>query len=104
MTRVPVKRMRQLLLLGFVVLQLFVSGCSSVITHSISRASSPPAPMYLGGVRMNYLAITESESWGPQMYGVVDMPFSLAADVILLPYDMYNDCRHTDDDSGTSER
>jgi uncharacterized protein YceK len=103
MTRIPVERTRQILLLGFVALQLFVSGCSSVITHSIARASSPPDPMYLGGVRMNYLAITESESWGPQMYGVVDMPFSLATDVLLLPYDMYNDCRHTDDTTATPE-
>ena len=52
---------------------------------------------------MNYLAITESESWGPQMYGVFDMPFSLVVDVILLPYDIYNGCRHTDDTTATPE-
>ena len=84
-------------------LSLFASGCSSVITHSIARASSPPPPMYMGGLRMDYLAIAESETWGPQAYGVVDMPFSLVADVILLPYDLYADCRHPDSDSATSE-
>lgn len=92
-----------ILFLIFAGVSLFVAGCSSVITHSIARASSPPPPMYMGGLRMDYLAIAESETWGPQVYGVVDMPFSLIADVILLPYDLYADCWHTDDPEPTSE-
>ncbi len=52
--------------------------------------------MYMGGVRMDCLAVAESETWGPQAYGVVDMPFSLVADLILLPYDLYADIRHTE--------
>jgi len=59
--------------------------------------------MYMGGLRMDYLAIAESETWGPQVYGVVDMPFSLITDVILLPYDLYADCRHPAADSTKSE-
>ncbi|MGC3958016.1 MAG: YceK/YidQ family lipoprotein [Verrucomicrobiota bacterium] len=86
MTRTLTGYARRISLLMLACLSLFVSGCSSVITHSIARAASPPPPMYMGGLRMDYLAIAESESWGPQAYGVVDMPFSLVADVILLPY------------------
>jgi len=31
------------------------------------------------------------------------MPFSLVGDVILLPYDIYTDCRHTNNAAPASE-
>ena len=42
------------------------------------------------------MVLTESDVGQPPVYGVVDLPFSVVADVILLPYDVYTDCRHTD--------
>ncbi len=103
MTRTLAKNTRCLSLFLIAGLALLVSGCSSVITHSMARASSPPPPMYMGGVRMDYLAVAESETLGPQVYGVLDMPFSLVADVILLPYDLYADCRHPEAATATPE-
>lgn len=84
-------------------LSLFVSGCSTAISRAISRASTPPTPLYFGGVRTDWMVLTESDVWQPQVYGVVDMPFSLVGDVILLPYDIYTDLRHTNDITAVSE-
>ena len=101
MTKTFISRMRRILWLFLAGLPLFASGCSAVIARSIARSTSPPPPLYLGGVRTDWKVITESEVWEPQAYGVVDMPFSLVADVILLPYDIYTDCRHTDNKTST---
>ena len=59
--------------------------------------------MYFGGVRTDWMVLTESDVWQPQVYGVVDMPFSLVGDVLLLPYDIYTDLRHTNDVTAASE-
>lgn len=59
--------------------------------------------MYFGGVRTDWMVLTESDVWQPQVYGVIDMPFSLVGDVVLLPYDIYTGLRYTNDIPDTPE-
>lgn len=97
MTKTSISCLLRILWLSLACLPLFASGCSSVISRSIGYAATPPTPLYLGGVRTDWMVITESDIWQPQVYGIIDLPFSLVGDVILLPYDIYTDCRHTEE-------
>jgi len=80
-----------------------ISGCSSIISRSLARVVTPPPPMYFGGVRSDYMVIAEGYLWQHQVYGVADMPFSLVADVVLAPYDVYTDLRHTNSNAVASD-
>ena len=64
--------------------------------------ASPPPPLYFGGVRGDCAEISgslQSKSsdnpwlWVP--YSVIDFPFSLGADMLFVPYDIYTDCHYT---------
>jgi uncharacterized protein YceK len=103
MIKTPISCRQRILWVLLACLPLFVSGCSSVISRSIACAAAPPPPLYLGGVRTDWMVLTESDIWQPKVYGVIDLPFSLAGDVILLPYDIYTDCRHTEEIPPDSE-
>lgn len=80
-------------------ISLLISGCSSILTRSLARSVTPPPPEYFGGVRNDFGLIGESKKWDETVcavvYGVVDMPFSFVADIVLIPYDVYTDCRYT---------
>ena len=73
-------------------------GCSALSSRALNRLSTPPPPLYFGGARTDYQLIASSkETDSPvfwSVYGVVDMPFSLGTDVLLIPYDAYTDWRH----------
>jgi uncharacterized protein YceK len=81
-----------------VCLACMVSGCSAISSRVVVGVSSPPPPLYFGGVRTDCKLIGSSrESDRPlfwQVYGVIDMPFSAGADILLVPYDVYTDCRY----------
>jgi uncharacterized protein YceK len=77
-------------------------GCTAISVRSFARISSPPVPCYFGGVRGDYDFIvhpgSNGEGWFGPIYGAVDMPFSLVADIVALPYDAYTSyewCQHT---------
>lgn len=84
------------------------SGCSAITSRTLNRLSSPPPPLYFGGVRTDYKLIAEAKDSGSPrfwpVYGVVDMPFSFGADVLLLPYDVYTDRRHNESETADSKR
>jgi uncharacterized protein YceK len=69
-------------------------GCTAISVRSFARISPPPVPFYFGGVRGDYDCIfhpaeNAGMGWPGPIYGAVDMPFSLVADILALPYDVY---------------
>jgi uncharacterized protein YceK len=68
-------------------------GCAAISVRSFARISSPPVPVYFGGVQGDYGCIfhpvSEGQGWFGPIYGIVDMPFSRVADIAALPYDAY---------------
>ena len=86
----------------FIVLcvMLMLTGCTSILTRSFMRTVAPPPPLYFGGVRGDCAMISQAlhgtssdNPWLSIPYSVIDFPFSLGADILLLPYDIYTDCR-----------
>jgi uncharacterized protein YceK len=76
------------------------SGCSAIISRKLEAiGSSPPPPLYFGGVRSDYeISLGPSRGdnpWFCPVYSVIDFPFSLGADVLFLPYDCYTDYHYT---------
>ncbi len=71
-------------------------GCSAVTSRTlVGLASSPPPPLYFGGVRTDcelIAAAPDGSPWFWPVYGVVDMPFSFCGDLLLSPYDLYTGC------------
>ena len=68
------------------------SGCSTVVSHSLSKG---PPPVYAGTWLNSHVikdAGSEAASDGAAAlvfaYGVIDFPFSLVGDTICLPYDL----------------
>jgi len=77
---------------------VLLTGCSSLTTRSVAaKWSSPPPPQYFGGVRSDYHGIVDvRENESPAfwvIYSILDMPFSVCGDILLLPYDIYTDYR-----------
>ena len=68
------------------------SGCSTVVSHSLSKGA-PPA--YAGTWMDSHLIKDAAGGVSSDMpavivftYGVIDFPFSLLADTLCLPYDL----------------
>lgn len=83
-----------MLLLISLCCSLSLVGCTAISVRSFARITSPPVPLYFGGVRGDYDFVfhpgkNAGMGWPGPIYGAVDMPFSLAADVVALPYDAY---------------
>lgn len=74
------------------------AGCTAIGSRVANRIPTPPPPLYFGGVRTDCQFIAnagESDCpWFWSVYGVVDLPFSSGADLLLSPYDLYTDLRH----------
>lgn len=87
-------------LLLLLCLGWLAAGCSAITSRALNRLSTPPPPLYFGGVRTDCELMANSrETDSPlvwPVYGVVDLPFSLGADLLLLPYDAYTDYHHRD--------
>ena len=88
----PMKKFAWILL--FPVL-LTCSGCGTLFTHVSSESSSTTQygqGVYLGTIfdaRLIAKPFSSDEpSWGYLPIGVIDIPFSFAADTIILPFDL----------------
>ena len=78
--------------LVMVFILVFCTGCSTIVSHSLSKGA-PPA--YAGTWMNSHFikdAASEVSSDVPAAivitYGVIDFPLSLVADTICLPYDL----------------
>jgi len=88
------KVIRTMLLLISLCCSLSLVSCTAISVRSLARTTSPPMPLYFGGVRGDYDFVfhpgrNAGMGWPGPIYGAVDMPFSLVADVVALPYDAY---------------
>src|SRR3954462_12850540 len=85
----------QVLLISCLCLAGAASGCSSIGSRIFANSFPPAIPYYFGGVRTDYETIScPGKSASPiidSIYSIVDFPFSLVADVLLIPYDVYTD-------------
>jgi len=93
-----------------------ISGCSSISSQLTSSQSiakeilgSDEVPLIYGGVRVNAKMAEDifdmASSNNPEvgqaigigsMYLIIDLPFSLVADTLLLPYSIYRTCNADD--------
>jgi len=75
------------------------SGCGTVITHGGMHGTQYGQGVYLGttfdcmGVVASFSG--EHSDWGAATFCVFDFPFSLVADTIILPYDLFGYMTHT---------
>jgi len=87
-----------MVLLALLCLAGLGAGCTAIGSRVANRIPTPPPPVYFGGVRTDCQFIAnagESDCpWFWSVYGVVDLPFSSGADLLLSPYDLYTDLRH----------
>ncbi|UNK23504.1 YceK/YidQ family lipoprotein [Yersinia intermedia] len=61
---------------------LFVSGCSSIMTHTSSSQG------YYSGTEANVAMLKDDNTgWALRPLLAVDLPFSAVMDTLLLPYD-----------------
>ena len=79
-------------LVALLVCVALCSGCSTVVSHALSKG---PPPFYAGTWLDSHMikdAGGEAASDGGAAllltYGVIDFPFSLVGDTICLPYDL----------------
>lgn len=89
-------------LLISIALLVFISGCSSFSTQLSSSQDfaksvylSEPIPEVFGGIRLNTEMTVQSLDSEAGLFGlvyvVIDTPFSLIADILLLPYTLSKD-------------
>ncbi len=62
----------------------FVSGCSSIMSHTGGKEGTYP------GTRASATMISESDTnWGTKSLAILDMPFTAVLDTVLLPWDLF---------------
>ncbi|MFV2061783.1 MAG: YceK/YidQ family lipoprotein [Gammaproteobacteria bacterium] len=77
-----------ILILILIVSSYFLSGCSSIAVHSDKTITPPP---YAGTKRATHYAIQsldEYDYYGEFFIRAIDIPLSIIADTLLLPYDI----------------
>lgn len=63
---------------------VFVSGCSSVMSHTGGKEGTYP------GTRASATMIGDSDTnWGTKSLAILDMPFTAVLDTLLLPWDLF---------------
>ncbi|WP_336221897.1 YceK/YidQ family lipoprotein [Citrobacter amalonaticus] len=63
---------------------VFLSGCSSVMSHTGGKEGTYP------GTRASATMIGDDETnWGTKSLAILDMPFTAVMDTILLPWDLF---------------
>lgn len=74
-----------------IALLLLSSGCGTMVSHFGDCGSTPPAGVYRG-TRFDAACIAAPFASEPHVellpVGLIDLPFSLAADTIILPFDI----------------
>lgn len=74
------------------------SGCGTMLSHFGDCGSTPPPGVYRG-TRFDAACIAAPFASEPHVellpLGVLDMPFSLAADTIILPFDVADCSKRT---------
>ena len=104
-------------LLLFLAVVLFQSGCASLAVHAHDPNLGIPYAGVMGdagsvyeGCRDGTLGLLyESgarcfQSYGVALLGALDLPLSLVADTTFLPWDLYHMCRKLSSDSGDEGR
>jgi uncharacterized protein YceK len=76
------------------------SGCGTAITHGGMHGTQYGRGVYLGTTYdcmfVGASFSGEDSDWGAATFGVLDIPFSLVADTIILPYDLFGYMTHTE--------
>jgi len=83
---IKMKALKKCHIAGFIACASLVStsGCSSVMMHS------GPSEGYYPGTRASANVITDEDSgWVMKPLAVLDLPFSVVLDTLLLPLDYY---------------
>jgi len=83
---IKMKALKKCHIAGFIACASLVStsGCSSVMMHS------GPSEGYYPGTRASTNVITDEDSgWVMKPLAVLDLPFSVVLDTLLLPLDYY---------------
>lgn len=62
-----------------------LNSCSSMMTHS-----GNDKPYYPGTLANNETISDEKNTWSVRMLAVIDYPFSLLLDTVLLPWDYFH--------------
>lgn len=63
---------------------VFVSGCSSIMSHTGGKEGTYPR------TRASATMISESDTnWGTKSLAILDMPFTAVLDTVLLPWDLF---------------
>ncbi len=83
-------------------LLLACMGCSTIITRLTGpdwRPPDPPLPRIYSGTLFNFQCLFKPAMRDTQGLGVlclVDVPFSLVADTVMLPFSIYGQIRYGD--------
>ena len=87
--------------LSITLLVMIVSGCASTVSRAFS---DPSEAVFYPGIKGNYEYLTNTDSdFGERaILGVVDIPFSLVLDTVLLPFDTYDYFKYKDNDKENS--
>lgn len=83
-----------------VALCLALAGCGTFA--AIMCGPTGDSPFY-SGVRMDVRCIGEKEGWLPVLMAL-DIPFSAAADTLLLPYIVYYQYQNASEKGGTTRQ
>src|ERR1043166_4317269 len=84
----PLKMLARTLCLSLILVS---SGCGTMVSHFGDCGSTPPAGIYRG-TRFDGACIAAPFASEPHVellpVGLIDLPFSLAVDTIILPFDL----------------
>lgn len=69
----------------FVMMTCMLNGCSSMMTHTGNEKS-----YYPGTLANNEIISNKNNHWNVKVLAVIDYPFSLILDTVLLPWDYFH--------------
>ncbi len=72
--------------LAILTAAVVISGCGTVL-----QIDDGHGPAIYGGIRFDVRSITKDKDVGIALMMAVDLPFSLVADTVILPWSVYNE-------------